>query len=258
MVKIAGGTPKILPTSPDSGLKITPQQLQNNITDKTRLLILNSPSNPTGVLYSKEDLEGLAEVIVKNNIFVISDEIYEELIYDVKEYTSPASLGKEIYDLTFTVNGVSKAYSMTGWRIGYAAGPEEVIGYVKKLQDHSTSCPSSISQAAAVAALSLPKSDVAKMRDEFHVRRDLMMKLLDGLDEISYIRPGGAFYMFCDISKLGDSFDVASRILNDAKVAFIPGEGFGAPGYARLSFATSEAKIEEGIKRIAAWIKNNS
>ncbi len=258
MVKLAGATSKIIPTSSETHFKITAGQLEENITDKTRVLILNSPSNPTGMLYSKEELESIAEVCVKKGIFVISDEIYEKLIYDTSTYTSIASLGKDIYDLTVTVNGVSKAYSMTGWRIGYSAGPEEIMGYVKKFQDHSTSNPVSISQMAALQALKEPEESVRAMCEKFKQRRDLITSKFDQIPEVSYIKPEGAFYLFCDFSKLGTSMDVAKQILEDVNVAIIPGEGFGAPGFMRLSFATSNERIEEGTKRIAEWIKTHS
>ncbi|MCA9405912.1 MAG: aminotransferase class I/II-fold pyridoxal phosphate-dependent enzyme, partial [Candidatus Omnitrophica bacterium] len=229
--------------------------LQAAITDKTKLLILNSPSNPTGMLYTKEELKPIADICVKNNIFVLSDEIYEKLIFDTDEYTSIASLGKDIYDLTVTVNGVSKAYSMTGWRIGYAAGPQPIMDYVKKFQDHSTSNPSSISQAAALQALNEPEEKVRAMRDIFKERRDLITSLFDEIPEISYIKPQGAFYLFCDFSNLCDSFEIAKRIIEEVNVAIIPGEGFGAPGFMRISYATSDERIREGVKRIAQWIK---
>ncbi|MCK5012304.1 MAG: pyridoxal phosphate-dependent aminotransferase [Candidatus Omnitrophica bacterium] len=257
MVKLAGATSKILPTSAQTHFKITAQQLSENITDKTKLLILNSPSNPTGMLYSKEELESIAEVCVKRSIYVISDEIYEKLIYDAPQYTSLAALGKEIRGLTITVNGISKAYSMTGWRIGYAAGPEEIMGYIKKLQDHSTSNPSSISQMAALQALREPEESVIVMRDEFKRRRDLITSAFDQIPQVEYIMPEGAFYLFCDFSKLGVSLEIAKQILDDVNVAIIPGEGFGAPGFMRLSFATSAERIQEGTKRIAQWIKEH-
>jgi len=258
MVKLSGAEYKILPTSAETGFKITAQQLTDSITNKSKILILNSPSNPTGMVYSQDELASIADVCVKNNIFVISDEIYEKLIYNIPQYTSIASLGQEIYDRTITVNGVSKAYSMTGWRIGYAAGPQEIMDYVKMFQDHSTSNPSSISQMAALQALKEPESSIQAMRDEFLKRRDLMMEAFDQIPEVSYIKPQGAFYLFCDFSKLGASFDVAKQILEDANVAIIPGEGFGAPGFMRLSFATSTERIQEGTKRIAEWIKQHS
>ena len=258
MVKIAGANPVFVETTAATNFKLTAESLSAAVNAKSRVLILASPSNPTGMVYSKEELEALAEICVKNKIWVISDEIYEKLIYDIPGYTSIASLNDDIYQLTFTVNGVSKAYSMTGWRIGYAAGNAEVMAYVKKLQDHSTSNPCSISQAAALQALREPKEKVEAMRDIFKARRDLITSLFDSIPEVSYIKPQGAFYIFCDFSQLGSSFDVAKRIIEEVNVAIIPGEGFGAPGYMRLSYATSDERIEEGVKRIAQWIKNNS
>ena len=257
MVKIAGAKSIFIPTTAKTNFKVTAAQLKENINERTRILILSSPSNPTGMLYSKRELEPIAELCVKNNIYVISDEIYEKLIYDIDAFTSIASLNKEIYNLTFTVNGVSKTYSMTGWRIGYAAGNEEVMEYIKKYQDHSTSCPSSISQEAAFQALNESEEKVRAMRDTFKQRRDLMMQLFDDVPEVKYFKPEGAFYLFCDFSKVGDSEEIAKKILEDANVAVIPGDGFGAPGFLRLSFATSSESIEEGVKRIAAWIKKN-
>ncbi len=258
MVKLAGATPKIVPTTKESHFRITPDQLSQNITEKTKILILNSPSNPTGSLYQKSELAAIAEICVKNDIYVISDEIYEKLIYTETPYTSIASLGKDIYERTITVNGVSKAYAMTGWRIGYSAGDEEIMSYVKKIQDHSTSCPSSISQAAALAALKQPEENIKAMCAEFQKRRDAMMTCIDAIDKVSYIKPEGAFYMFCDFSQLGESLEIAKRIINDVNVAIIPGEGFNAPGFMRLSFATSLERIQEGIRRIAHWITENS
>jgi aspartate aminotransferase len=257
MVKAAGGKSVVIPTDKSTGFKITPELLKKHITPKTRILILNSPSNPTGVMYTKHELAHLAVICVEHKIYVISDEIYEKLIYDTDEFTSIAALGQEIYDLTITVNGVSKAYSMTGWRIGYAAGPVEIMEYIKKYQDHSTSNPASISQAAAVAALKASEESIEAMRKVFKQRRDLMLQCLDQVPQISYIRPNGAFYVFCDFSKVGDGAAVAKKMLDDIKVACIPGDAFGAPEYVRLSFSTSDAKIKEGIRRIGEWIKIN-
>ena len=255
MVKIAGATSKVIETSWDTGFKLTARQLSENISDKTKILILNSPSNPTGVVYSKQELADIAKVCVKNNIYVVSDEIYEKLIYDTNEYVSIAQLGKEIFDLTITVNGVSKAYAMTGWRIGYCAGPVEIMEYIKKFQDHTTSNPTSISQVVALQALKSSDQSIKTMCAEFKARRDLMMKAMDKIPGIRYIRPGGAFYLFCDFSKFGNTELIAKRILDEINVAVIPGDGFGAPGFIRLSFSTSQARIEEGTKRIAQWIK---
>ena len=258
MVKAAGAIPKFIPTTAKAGFKITPEDLRRYVGNKTKILILNSPSNPTGMVYSRKELEPIAEFCVKNNIFVISDEIYEKLIYDTQEYTSIGALGKDIFELTITVNGVSKAYAMTGWRIGYAAGREDVMEYVKKFQDHATSNPASISQAAAVQALKEPEDGIRAMREEFRKRRDLMAAELKDVSQISYVLPQGAFYLFCDFSKLGSSGQIARQILDDVKVAAIPGDSFGAPGFIRLSFATSVERIQEGTKRIKDWIRKHS
>ena len=256
MVKAAGGRSVIIPTDASTGFKITAALLKKYLTPKAKVLIINSPSNPTGVMYSKAELEAIAAVCVERKIYVISDEIYEKLVYDTNEFVSIASLGKEIFERTITVNGVSKAYAMTGWRIGYAAGPVEIMEYVKKFQDHSTSNPTSISQAAAVAALKASEESIEAMRKVFKARRDLMLKCLDDVPGIRYIRPEGAFYVFCDCSKFGGGA-VAVKLLDDVKVAAIPGDGFGALEYIRLSFSTSEARIKEGVDRIARWIKTN-
>ena len=258
MVKVAGAIPKFIPTSAKAGFKVTPADLRQYVSNKTKILVLNSPSNPTGMVYSRKELEAIAEFCVKNNIFVISDEIYEKLIYDTQEYTSIAALGKDIFDLTITVNGVSKAYAMTGWRIGYAAGRGDVMEYIKKFQDHATSNPASISQAAAVQALKEPEDGIRAMREEFRKRRDLMAAELKNVAQISYVLPQGAFYLFCDFSKLGSSEQIARQILEDVKVAVIPGDSFGAPGFIRFSFATSEERIHEGTKRIKDWIRQHA
>lgn len=258
MVKAAGAVPKFIPTTAQTGFKITPADLRRHAGNKTKILVLNSPSNPTGMVYSREELEPVAEFCVKNNIFVISDEIYEKLIYNTDEHTSIGALGKDIFDLTITVNGVSKAYAMTGWRIGYAAGREDVMEYVKKFQDHATSNPASISQAAAVQALREPEDGIRAMREEFRKRRDLMAAELKDVAQISYVLPQGAFYLFCDFSKLGSSEQIARQILEDVKVAAIPGDSFGAPGFIRLSFATSSERIREGTKRIKDWIRQHA
>jgi aspartate aminotransferase len=256
MVKAAGGKAVIIPTNAATGFKITPDLLKKHITPKTKMLIINSPSNPTGVMYHKEELAKIAEICVAHKIYVISDEIYEKLIYDNNEFCSIASLGREIFDLTLTVNGVSKAYAMTGWRIGYAAGALEIMEYIKKYQDHSTSNPTSISQAAALEALKAPQESIDQMCQVFQKRRDLMLQCLDGVSQLSYIRPEGAFYVFCDFSKVGDATLIAKQMLDEVKVAGIPGDSFGAPDYIRFSFATSDARIQEGISRVAKWIAN--
>lgn len=258
MVKMAEATPVFVDTKESNNFKLTKEDLESKITKNTKCIVLNSPSNPTGSVYNKEDLEMIASVSVKHKIFVISDEIYEKLIYDSARHYSIASLGKDIYDLTITVNGVSKSYSMTGWRIGYAAGPKDIMNAISNMQSHATSNPSSISQKAVLAAMTEGQGELEKMRVEFEKRRDYMLKRISGIGKITCIRPGGAFYMFCNISKLGaGSVDVAKRLLEEAKVAVIPGEPFGADSFIRLSFATGMDIIKKGLDRIEGWVKDN-
>jgi aspartate aminotransferase len=255
MVKFAQGKPVIIKAEKKDSFKLSALALSKNITKKSKLLILNSPSNPAGYIYTKKELEALAEVCVKNKLFVISDEIYEKLIYGNNRHVSIASLNKDIYRLTFVVNGVSKAYSMTGWRIGYLAGDKEIVEATARLQDHSTSCPSSISQKAALAALSSPDEFIDKMRLEFESRRNLMLAGLDKLG-LEYIKPEGAFYVFVDISKTKmPSWDFCNKFLEEKYVAAIPGGAFGNDNYVRFSFATSPEQIEKGIQRLREFLR---
>jgi len=260
MVRLAGGKPVILPTGIDSGFKITAEVLEKTITPKTSLLILNTPSNPTGAIYTKEELEKIAEVCLKHNIAVISDEIYEKLVYE-GQHISFASLGPEVKDITITVNGVSKAYAMTGWRIGYAAGPQEVIKAMGALQSHSTSNAASISQKAALAGLRGPQEPLEKMRREFKKRRDYMVKRLNEMPGFKCLTPPGAFYVYPDVSELigkkiagkvvSDDSTLADILLDEARIAVVPGKAFGTKGNLRFSYATSMERIEEGLNRLA-------
>ena len=260
MIKIAGGKAIILKTTPENKFKITPAQLRKAITDKTKLLILNSPSNPTGMIYTKKELEAIAEVLVESEVFCLSDEIYEKIIYGDQEHVSIASLGDKIKGLTILVNGVSKSYSMTGWRIGYAAGPREVVQAMSNLQSHSTSNPTSICQQAAIAALLGSQESVIRMVNEFKQRRDYIVEGLNKIKGISCLRPEGAFYVFVDISKLlgkackgkviEDSFSLVKMLLSEAKVAVVPGGVFGADDYIRASYATSMKNITKALQRI--------
>ena len=254
MVKFAQGIPVFLPT--DNG-KIDPKKLEEKITPKTKLLILNSPNNPTGAVLEKDELKKIAEVCVKYNIAVISDEIYEKLIYGKKHF-SIASFNTKIKNLTIVVNGVSKSYAMTGWRIGYAAGPEEMIKAATRLQDHSTSNPSSISQKAALSALTGPQDHIPKMVYEFKKRRDFMLSQLKQIKNIYPITPDGAFYIFINVSKLyhqqiNDSLKFCEKLLEDAYVAAIPGVGFGDDRFIRFSFATGMENIKRGLERFAKF-----
>ena len=259
MVKMAEATPVFLGTEKSDNFKMTEKALASKITGRTKCLVLNSPSNPTGSVYETNELKFIAKLAAKHKFFVVSDEIYEKLLYDNKKYTSIASLGRDIYDLTITVNGLSKSYSMTGWRIGYAAGPVEVMKAIANLQSHATSNPSSISQKAALAALTGDQSCVEKMRAEFEKRRDFIFSRINKMKNISCMKPQGAFYIFCDIAKLKtDSVKLANRLLDEAKVAVIPGEPFGADSFIRMSFATGMDDIKKGMDRIEEWIDKNS
>ncbi len=255
MVNLCEGIPRFIKTSPKNNFKLTADDLNKNISAKTKLLVLNSPSNPTGCVYTKNELAKIAEVCVSKKIFVISDEIYERIIFDNLKHISFASLGQEIYDLTITVNGLSKSHSMTGWRIGYLGGPQDIVNAISNFQDHSTSNPVSISQKAAVAALGMSETFSKEMTLEFQKRRDYIAKRLDGMKKISYVLPQGAFYIFCDISKTRiDSFTFCTRLLDELAVAAIPGIAFGNDDYIRLSFATGLASIEKGMDRLEGWL----
>jgi aspartate aminotransferase len=257
MVRLAGGVPVILRTEQSDEFKVKPDALAKAITSRTAAFVLNSPSNPTGSVYNRQDLEKIADVLVSKKITVISDEIYEKLIYDGEKHVSFASLSKEAYGLTFTVNGLSKSYSMTGWRIGYLAAPnKELAAAVGRLQDHSTSNPVSFAQKASLEAIGGDQSCVAKMAAEFEKRRDYMAGRINSMKGISCVKPKGAFYVFCDISKTGlNSFEFSKRLLEEAKVAVIPGEPFGWDTHVRLSFATGMEDIKKGLDRIEAWAK---
>jgi aspartate aminotransferase len=261
IVKIAGGKPVIIDTDEDDGFRIHPQRLERAIGEKTKLVILCSPSNPTGAMYNEAQLRGLAEVLAKKDVWVLSDEIYEKLTYGVKHVSIGSLPG--MAEKTITVNGMSKAYSMTGWRIGYAAGPKDVMKAIDNIQSHAASNPSSISQKAALAAIRGDGSDVEAMRSEFEKRRDVMIGLLNAIDGVSCLKPDGAFYAFPNVSKhfgkesagvpVKNSTDFAAELLVKQGVAVVPGADFGAPDYIRLSYATDLASIEKGIKGIAAF-----
>ncbi len=255
MVNICQGAPRFIRGSYKNNFKITAQDLKKHITPKVKVLIINSPSNPVGVLYSKDELQDLADICVKKNIFVISDEIYEKLIYDSLRHFSIASFNDDIYNLTITVNGLSKSYSMTGWRIGYLGGPQDIVEAIIKLQDHSTSNPASIAQKAAEAALNGTDDFSRNIASEFQKRRDYCISRLKVMKKINYIVPQGAFYIFCDISKTGlDSLAVSQQLLNEKYLALIPGEGFGRSDYVRISFAASMEQLEKGLDRLESWL----
>ena len=255
MVRLSEGNPCFIETSPKNDFKITIKDLEKYINPKTKAIILNSPSNPTGCIYTEDELRQIAKICVAKKIFVISDEIYEKIVFDNLRHASIASFGEDIYNLTITVNGLSKSYSMTGWRIGYLAGPADIVDAVSKLQDHSTSNPASIRQKAAVAALNAPDDFSKLMAAEFQKRRDYAIERLGKIKRVGFVKPKGAFYIFCDISKAGlDSLTFANRILDEAYVSLVPGIGFGRDDYVRISFATALTQIEKGMDRIEGWL----
>ncbi len=259
LVKYSGGKVVEIETDDTSGFKITPEQLKNAITPKTKMLILTTPSNPTGSVYSKEELEALADVLKGTSVLVASDEMYEKLVYD-GEFTSAAAISEDMYNRTITINGLSKSVAMTGWRFGYLAAKDtELIKAMKKLQSQSTSNICSITQKAAITGLDgSADKEIEMMRQAFASRRDEAVKLLNEIDGISVVKPDGAFYLFVNIKDIEkDSLKFSKALLEETGVAVVPGLGFGADGYFRFSFATDIESIRKGIQRIKDFISKN-
>jgi aspartate aminotransferase len=257
LVKYCGGKPVTIDTDDRSGFKITPEQLQSAITPKTKMLVLTTPSNPTGAVYSKEELTALGEVLKGTKILVASDEMYEKLTYK-GEFTSAASISEDMFKRTITINGLSKSVAMTGWRFGYMASYDTaLIKATKKLQSQSTSNINSITQYAAIAGLNgSADDDVAMMKKEFIKRRDEAVKLFNAIDGLSVLKPDGAFYLFVNIKEItNDSLTFSQELLKEKGVAVVPGVGFGSEGYFRFSFATGIATIREGIQRIDEFVQ---
>ena len=260
IVVLAGGQPVIVNTLEEDGFKMKPEQLKAAITGRTRAVVINSPSNPTGAAYSPAELKALAAVLLDKEILVISDDIYEKIIYANFPFTNIAMVEPKMKDRTIVVNGVSKAYAMTGWRIGYAAGPEQIIAAINKIQSQNTSNPASISQKAAVEALNGDQAVVGKMVSEFRIRRDVIVQMLNDIPEVKCFSPEGAFYVFPNVSKIyGRSFqgkkitnstELIDYLLDEVNVAIVPGAAFGSDDHMRLSYATSLKNIEEGLKRV--------
>jgi aspartate aminotransferase len=260
MVKFAGGKVKLIKTKQANDFKVSPDDLLKDINGRTKLLLLCNPCNPTGTVYNRNELAAIATIIVENNLLVICDEIYEKLIYDKLSFTSLASINDEIKARTITVNGFSKSYSMTGWRIGYTAADKLIIDSMAKLQSHTTSCTSSVSQAAALAALTGDQKCVNDMKVEFENRRNFVLSKLGQIDNISFNKPEGAFYIFPDVSKffnkayntikIKNSKDLSLYLLEEAKVAVVPGSGFEEEGYIRISYAHSIKDLDVGLDRI--------
>lgn len=260
MIKLVSAVPVIIPTTIENGFKITPEQLQKAITSQTKAIILNSPSNPSGAVYTEDEQRALADVLKDKDIIIITDEIYEKLIYDGAKHFSIASI-PEVYDKVVTINGMSKAFSMTGWRIGYLGANKELAKLIKNYQSHAVSHPSTISMAASVAALEMDPQIVENMRKKFEERRDFLYEKLSKIDGLKLFKPTGAFYLFFDVSafygkeyngqKITDSTSFCSYVLNEGKIGIVPGEAFGDDNCVRMSFAYSNEDLEEGAKRLS-------
>jgi aspartate aminotransferase len=260
MALLAGGMPKIIQTSEVAGFRITAQQLADALSSRTRVFVLNSPSNPTGASYDKNELVAIAQVLEKNNCLIITDDIYEKIVYDNFKVQNLVALAPSLRERIVIVNGVSKTYAMTGWRIGYALGSAAIIGAAGKIQSQSTSNPTSIAQAAALEAIRGPQEDVPMMVGEFQKRRNVIVERLNAIDGVRCLMPQGAFYVFANIAtfigksanakKIGSPCDIADYLLEEAKVAAVPGEDFGSMEHIRLSYATSLENIEEGSRRM--------
>jgi aspartate aminotransferase len=258
MVTLAGGKPVILQAGADQHFKITPEQLEGAITDRTRLLFMNSPSNPTGVMYSREEMEALGEVLKRHpQVYVASDDIYEHIQWTRPKFENIVNATPELYERSIVVNGVSKAYAMTGWRIGYAAGPKALIAAMKKVQSQSTSNPASISQAAAAAALSGDQACVVDMVTEFQKRGEHVVERLNRLKGVSALPSDGTFYSFPDFSEVikatdgvKDDIELGANLLETAEVALVPGSAFGLPGHLRLSYATDLDTLDKALDRL--------
>lgn len=259
MVKVAEGTPVILETGADTRFKITAEQLENAITDRTRLFVINSPSNPSGMAYSLDELQAIGAVLEKHpNILIATDDMYEPILWTGQSFANIVNATPSLKDRTFVLNGVSKAYSMTGWRIGYAAGPADVIGSMKKIQSQSTSNPASISQAAAQAALEGPQDCVGEMVSAFRERHDWLVDALNELSGVECLKGDGTFYVFPSFQgvidardDVGTDVELAELLLKEAGVALVPGSAFGCPGHMRLSFATGLDTLKNAISRLA-------
>ncbi|NLN07731.1 MAG: pyridoxal phosphate-dependent aminotransferase [Firmicutes bacterium] len=266
IVKMNDGVPVIVETVKENNFKITPKELQQALTDKTKAILLNSPNNPTGQVYNRAELEAIADFAVEHDLYVVSDEIYEKLIYGGEKHVSIASLGEAIKERTIIVNGVSKAYAMTGWRIGFTASTATLAKMMSSLQSHMASNANSIAQKATIAALSGPQDCVAEMRAAFAARRDAMVEKIAAISGLSCIEPLGAFYVFVDVSgmlgrscrgrTIKTSDDFAAVLLEEKQVTVVPGTGFGAPEFIRLSYALSMEKMLEGLERIDAFVRS--
>ncbi len=265
LIKLADGKPVFVEGDEKSNYKFTKENLEKAVTAKTKAIVLNTPNNPTGTIYNKEELEVIADFAKKYNIIIISDEMYEKLIYDNENHISIASLSKDAYERTIVINGLSKSYAMTGWRIGYCAASEKIAKLMMSIQSHVTSNVCSITQYAALEALNGPQDEITKMINEFEKRRNYMINRIESIDNLSIVKPKGAFYIMINIENclgkeingkiLNDSMEFCASLLENEKLAVIPGKAFGLNNYIRVSYATSMEAIKEGLNRIESFIK---
>jgi aspartate aminotransferase len=256
MVKLAGATPVILNTTDKTEFKVTPAQLRDAITPRTRLFVLNSPSNPTGTVYTPDEIKALGDICVEKGVLILSDEIYEKLVYDGAQHISVASFSQKHYEHTIIVHGLAKAYSMTGWRLGFTAAPEPIAKALDAIQSHSTSNPTSFAQKGGVAALNGPQDHLVGWVGEYAKRRSYAHQRLVKMPGITCVNARGAFYLFPNISRLGlNSTEFCAKLLEQEKVAAVPGIAFGADDYLRISYATSMANIEKGLDRLERFVK---
>jgi len=258
MVRIAGGVPVIVETTEENDWKITPEQFEENMTGLTKMIILNSPSNPTGAVYTADELKAIGDVALYEDILILSDEIYEKLVYGEAKHVSIGSLSKELYDLTITIGGFSKAYSMTGWRLGYIAAPKELAAAISSMQGHTTSNPCSFSQYGGLAALTEENSFVEDLKAEYDMRRQFMLNKLKSIPNISVTEPEGAFYFFVNTSKLGiKSVNLCDKLLTRYRVAAVPGIAFGNDNGIRLSYCTTLDVLNEGLTRFEEFCRSH-
>lgn len=264
LIRMVGGVPVLVSAGEEDDFKLSPEKLEAAITDKTKAIIFNNPSNPTGMVYSAEQLRPLMDVCIRHDLYIISDEIYYGLVYDGKPFTSVAALGEDVKKHTILINGVSKSYAMTGWRIGYALAEPEIAKVMSSYVSHSTGSPCSISQKAALRGLTAPQEETDAMRDAFQARRDYMVERINAMEGVSCIRPEGAFYIMVNVKEqLGRTIcgerietdsDFATAFLKHGLVALVPGDGFSAPGYIRWSYAASMENIKEGLDRLERFL----
>lgn len=264
MVRMIGGVPVVVEAGEDEDFKLTPDRLAAAVTEKTKAVLLNNPSNPTGMVYSREELRALAQVCIDRDLYIVADEIYYRLVYDGRSFTSVAALGEDVRERTIVVNGVSKSYAMTGWRIGYAAAPEHIAVLMSNYLGHSTAAPCSVAQKAAVEALAGPQELVETMRQAFEERRNYLVERMNAIPGVSCLKPQGAFYVMMNLEQLlgktlhgvtiRNADDFSAAFLKEGLVATVPGTGFGAPTFVRWSYATSMENIKEGLDRLERFL----